>query len=115
MHDYVLGFSRKNKTLLNLLFNSRVNLNNAMERIVCDLCMPHAFFTGTFNCLAKKTFLHKIVKIPKRMLILAKRNSQMQHYNSEGVDIVLLAKCIIVRGGVVLLHGTLHDTFVDHV
>ena len=55
-HDYVLGFSRKNKTLLNLLFNSRVNLNNAMKRIVCDLCMPRAFFTGTFNCLAKKKF-----------------------------------------------------------
>ena len=32
-----LVFREKNKTLLNLLFNSRVNLNNAMKRIVCDL------------------------------------------------------------------------------
>ena len=50
-----LVFEKKQNTL-NLLFNSRVNLNNAMKRIICDLCMPHAFFTGTFNCLAKEIF-----------------------------------------------------------
>ena len=61
-----LVFREKNKTLLNLLFNSRVNLNNVMKRIVCDLCMPHTFFTGTFNSLAKKNFLREIVKIQKK-------------------------------------------------
>ena len=59
MHDYVLGFSRK-QTFLNLLFNSRVNLNNAMKRIVCDLCVPYALFIGT--CWQKKFLMQDCEK-----------------------------------------------------
>ena len=74
MHDYVLGFSRK-QTFLNLLFNSHVNLNNAMKRIMCNLCVPYALFIGT--CWQKKIFfLYKIVdkklivRDSKKVLIL---------------------------------------------
>ena len=63
-----------------------------MKRIVCDLCMPHAFFTGTFLIAwQKKTFFTQDCENSKKCRYQAKRNSQMQHCNNEGVDIVLFS------------------------
>ena len=101
-HDYVLGFSRK-QTFLNLLFNTNLNtsLMRWKESCVIYVCLTHFsselddgknFFTQ--DC--EKNWLYGIQK-------------------SADIGWSIIAKCNIVRGGCVIITGTLHGTFVDHV